>query len=168
MPRVQPVLARALRRTPLLHPDVAHRGGARRPGLKPEQYGPTGSVKDRSAVALVRALHDERPPAPGTAVVESTAGNLALAHLLSAVDCSFLAVIGLKTPPATRRMLAERGARTVVVDEPDGRGGYLLSRLRTVREPCEGNPACRRPDQYENPASPDIHRRTTGRTDRAS
>ncbi|MFF9349422.1 pyridoxal-phosphate dependent enzyme [Streptomyces sp. NPDC014734] len=164
MPPVQSVLARALRRTPLLGLDVAHRGRVRRLGLKLEQHGPTGSVKDRSAVALLRALHAERPLTPGTVVVESTSGNLglALARLLPAVDCSFLAVVDLKTPPATSRMLTDSGARTVVVDEPDGRGGYLLSRLRTVRELCERNPGYRWPNQYENPASPDIHRRTTG------
>ncbi|MFF3732879.1 pyridoxal-phosphate dependent enzyme [Streptomyces sp. NPDC002476] len=77
MTPVRPVLARAIHRTPLLPLDVAHRGRVRRPGLKLEEHGPTGSVKDRSAVALLRALHDERPLAPGTVVVESTSGNLA-------------------------------------------------------------------------------------------
>ncbi|WP_335936148.1 pyridoxal-phosphate dependent enzyme [Streptomyces sp. PTD5-9] len=164
MPPVPSVLARTIRRTPLLLLDVAHRGRVRRLGLKLEEHGPTGSVKDRSAVALLRALHDERPLTPGTVVVESTSGNLglALARLLPAIDCSFLAVVDLKTPHATLRTLTGSGARTIVVDEPDGQGGYLLSRLRTVRELCARNPGYRWPDQYGNQASPDIHRRTTG------
>ncbi|MFJ9680713.1 pyridoxal-phosphate dependent enzyme [Streptomyces sp. NPDC101194] len=164
MPRVEPVLARALRRTPLLHLDVAHRGRTRRLGLKLEERGPTGSVKDRSAVGLLRALHDERPFTAGTVVVESTSGNLglALARLLPSIDCVFLAVVDLKTPHATLRTLTDRGARVVVVDEPDGQGGYLLGRLRRVGELCAQNPRFRWPDQYENRASPDIHRRTTG------
>ncbi|MFD4858020.1 pyridoxal-phosphate dependent enzyme [Streptomyces atratus] len=164
MPRVKPVLARALRKTPLLHLDVAHRGRVRRLGLKLEEHGPTGSVKDRSAVGLLQALHDERPLTPGAVVVESTSGNLglALARLLPSIDCVFLAVVDLKTPHATRTMLTERGARVIVVDEPDGQGGYLLSRLRRVRELCDRNPGYRWPNQYENWASPDIHRRTTG------
>ncbi|MFE7429811.1 pyridoxal-phosphate dependent enzyme [Streptomyces sp. NPDC014735] len=164
MTPVQPVLARAIHRTPLLLLDVAHRGRVRRLGLKLEEHGPTGSVKDRSAVALLRALHDERPLTPGTVVVESTSGNLglALARLLPAIDCVFLAVVDLKTPHTTLRTLTERGARTIVVDEPDGQGGYLLTRLRTVRELCARHPAYRWPNQYENPAAPDMHRRTTG------
>ncbi|MFB6714238.1 pyridoxal-phosphate dependent enzyme [Streptomyces sp. NPDC056358] len=164
MPCVEPVLERALRRTPLLHLDVAHRGRTRRLGLKLEERGPTGSVKDRSAVGLLRALHDERPFTPGTVVVESTSGNLglALARLLPSIDCVFLAVVDLKTPHATRRTLTDRGARVIVVDEPDGQGGYLLSRLRRVGELCAQNPGYRWPNQYENWASPDIHRRTTG------
>lgn len=85
MSRVNPVLARALRTTPLLRLNVAHRGRVRRLGLKLEDHGPTGSVKDRSAVGLLRSLHDERPLVPGTVVVESTSGNLglALARLLA-------------------------------------------------------------------------------------
>ncbi|MFD0339786.1 pyridoxal-phosphate dependent enzyme [Streptomyces sp. NPDC127117] len=164
MSRVNPVVARALRATPLHRPDVAHRGRVRRLGLKPEEHGPTGSVKDRSAVGPLRSLHDERPLTPGTVVVESTSGNLglALARLLPAVGCEFLAVVDLKTPHVTRRSLADSGARVIVVDRPDGPGGHLLSRPRLVRELCADNPGYRWPDQYENWAAPEIHRRTTG------
>ncbi|MFE7353439.1 hypothetical protein ACFU8Q_09585 [Streptomyces sp. NPDC057543] len=88
MPRVELVLAQALRRTPLLHPDVAHRGRVRRPGL--EQHGPTGSVKDRRSVGLLQALHDAPPLTPGM-VVESTSGDLG---------------------PAPARLLRLRGRRT--------------------------------------------------------
>ncbi|MFF2409810.1 pyridoxal-phosphate dependent enzyme [Streptomyces sp. NPDC058092] len=90
-------------------------------------------------MGLLQALRDERPLTPGT-VVESTSGDPgpALARLLPSVDCVFLAVADLKTPHATRGMLTERGARVTAVDEPDGRGGHLLSRLRTVRELCGG------------------------------
>ncbi|MER5744954.1 pyridoxal-phosphate dependent enzyme [Streptomyces sp. NPDC059913] len=164
MSRVNSVLARKIGTTPLYRLDVVHHGQVRRLGLKLESHGPTGSVKDRSALGLLRALHDEKPLAPGTVVVESTSGNLglALARLLPAIDCAFLAVVDPKTPHATRRRLADGGARVIVVDEPDGLGGYLLSRLRRVRELCADNPGYRWPDQYENWAAPDIHRRTTG------
>lgn len=101
---------------------------------------------------------------PGTVVVESTSGNLglAMAHILPAIDCEFLAVVDLKTPPATRQGLAEQGARLIVVDEPDGQGGYLLGRLDVVRRICAENPTYRWPNQYENLASPRVHRNTTG------
>ncbi|MFG2116001.1 pyridoxal-phosphate dependent enzyme [Streptomyces sp. NPDC048718] len=164
MSYVRPLLDRALNRTPLLHLTVAHRGRTRWLALKLEGHGPSGSVKDRSAVGLLRALHDEQPLTPGTVVVESTSGNLglALARLLRAVDCTFLAVVDLKTPPITRHMLEAYGARVLVVDEPDGQGGYLLSRLRTVRELLAQNPGYRWPNQYENWAAPEMHRTTTG------
>ncbi|MFJ3925337.1 pyridoxal-phosphate dependent enzyme [Streptomyces sp. NPDC090022] len=164
MSLVDAVLTKALRTTPLHHLQLAYQGRVQRVGLKLEEHGATGSIKDRTAVGLLRALHEERPLAPGTVVVESTSGNLglAMANLLAAMDCSFIAVVDLKTPLTTRRTLEASGARVVVVDEPDGQGGYLLSRLRTVRRLCERHPEYRWPDQYANPASPAVHRATTG------
>ncbi|MGW1101470.1 pyridoxal-phosphate dependent enzyme [Streptomyces sp. NPDC002540] len=138
MPRVEPVLERALRRTPLLHLDVAHRGRTRRLGLKLEESGPTGSVKDRSAVELLQALHDERPFTPGTVVVESTSGNLglALARLLPSIDCVFLAVVDLKTPHATRRTLtASPAIGSGLPASCDSACGVVVSHRRSASIP---------------------------------
>ncbi|MER6692365.1 pyridoxal-phosphate dependent enzyme [Streptomyces minutiscleroticus] len=155
---------RAAGETPLLHLAVAHRGRVRPVALKLEEHGPSGSVKDRSAAGLLRALHQERPLTPGTVVVESTSGNLglALARLLPALDCSFLAVIDPKTPPATRRILTDNGAQVLMVDKPDGQGGFLLSRLEAVWDTLARHPGHRWPNQYENWAAPAEHRRSTG------
>jgi cysteine synthase len=97
-------------------------------------------------------------------VVESTSGNLgiALARLLIPLGCRLIAVVDPKTPEATRAALAAGGVELRCVTEPGGFGGYLLTRLRTVRELCEANPGYRWPDQYSNPANPFIHQQTTG------
>ncbi|WP_424923052.1 pyridoxal-phosphate dependent enzyme [Actinomadura rubrisoli] len=81
---------------------------------------------------------------------------------LRRIDCHLIAVIDLRTPEATRRRLSELDAEPVMVDDPDERGGYLLSRLREVRRLCSDNPVYRWPNQYGNPANPDVHARTTG------
>lgn len=164
MSNVEEVFRDALRRTPLRHVEVSLHGTTRRLGLKLEQHGPTGSVKDRTAVGLLRQLHHQRALTPGTVIIESTSGNLglAMARMLLSINCSFLAVVDLKTPPPTRRALLANGAQLVVVDEPDGQGGYLLRRLDTVRRLCAENPEYRWPNQYENWASPNIHRASTG------
>ncbi|CAL9422693.1 N-(2-amino-2-carboxyethyl)-L-glutamate synthase [Actinosynnema sp. ALI-1.44] len=132
--------------------------------LKLESHNPTGSVKDRTASGILRAMEREAPLRPGDVVVESTSGNLglALARLLTAKGCRFIAVVDPNTPARTRRLLAEANAELVVVDEPDGRGGYLLTRLRVVRELCERNPGYRWTDQYGNPANPAAHYTETG------
>ncbi|WP_427924032.1 pyridoxal-phosphate dependent enzyme [Streptomyces sp. cg40] len=164
MLRVERVFERALRRTPLGRASLSLQGGTTAFGLKLEEHGAAGSIKARTAVGLLRELHRQQPLVPGTVVVESTSGNLglAMAHILPAIDCEFLAVVDLKTPRATRRTLVEQGARLIVVDEPDGQGGYLLSRLDTVRRICAENPTYRWPNQYENLASPQVHQDTTG------
>ncbi|MEV6978731.1 pyridoxal-phosphate dependent enzyme [Kitasatospora sp. NPDC093806] len=164
MSQIDDVLGERIRRTPLLTAEVEFRKSVRRFALKLEQNGRTGSVKDRTAVGLLRRLHSERPLLPGTVVIESTSGNLglALAGILGALDCRFIAVIDPKTPRTTREALLHSGAEVILVDESDGRGGYLLSRLETVARLCAENPDYRWPDQYGNPASPDIHESTTG------
>lgn len=162
--RVEWAFGEVLRRTPLRRIEISLRGDTVGFGFKWEECGVTGSVKTRTAVGLLSDLHHERPLVPGTVVVESTSGNLGLAmvDILAGIGCGFLAVVDLKTPQATRRALLDRGARLVVVDEPDGQGGYLLSRLDAVRRILDDHPDYRWPNQYENPASPEAHRISTG------
>jgi N-(2-amino-2-carboxyethyl)-L-glutamate synthase len=158
------LLSETIGRTALRHVEARYGGQRVALGLKLEEGGPTGSVKDRTAVGLLRDLHGQHPLTPGTVVVESSSGNLglALARVLRSIDCAFVAVVDPKTPQSTRRALAEGGARVILVDEPDGQGGYLLRRLDMVRRLCADNPGYRWPNQYENWASPRIHRHTPG------
>jgi N-(2-amino-2-carboxyethyl)-L-glutamate synthase len=132
--------------------------------LKLESANPTGSVKDRTALGLIRAMNQIAPLLPSDIVIESTSGNLglALAQTLNQMGCRFIAVTDLNTPEETRQALTEAGADLVVVTEPDGKGGYLLNRLRAVRQLCIENPSYRWSNQYENPANPGIHEELTG------
>jgi cysteine synthase len=132
--------------------------------IKRERCNPTGSVKDRTAVGLLRAMDRTERLRPGTVVVESTSGNLgiALARQLAVLDCALIAVIDPKTPDATRVALSDAGVQLHCVTEPDDFGGYLLTRLRTVAQLCRANPEYRWTNQYDNPANPLIHRETTG------
>lgn len=150
--------------TPVVTVAVTSHGITHRILLKRECHLPTGSIKYRTAVGLLEAMNQISPLGPGTVIVESTSGGLggALAHLLGPLGCEFIAVIDPKTPVATRRVLAAAGARLHCVTQSDGRGGYLYSRLRRVRELCQANPHYRWTDQYNNPANPRIHQETTG------
>lgn len=150
--------------TPTVNLVVRTNSGAHAIRLKIEAFNTTGSVKDRTAAGLIRAMDERSPLRPGDVVVESTSGNLglALANRLTARGCRFVAVVDLNTPVESRRALTAAGAELVVVDEPDGRGGYLLNRLRTVRELCARHPGYRWPDQYTNPANPAVHAQETG------
>jgi cysteine synthase A len=149
--------------TPVSELMVTYRGASHRVLLKHESHSPTGSVKDRTAIGLLRCLDAAKPLVPGTVVVESTSGNLgiALAHHLARLDCHLIAVIDPKTPAATQQILQSSGASLCMVDEPDGLGGYLISRLRTVQELCLRHPDYRWTNQYESFANPGIHEQTT-------
>jgi cysteine synthase len=143
---------------------TAYQGHEHQIRLKHESFNPSGSIKDRTAAGLLMAMDQREPLVPGTVVVESTSGNLGLgmARLLAELECRLVAVIDPKTPPTTREALTAAGADVRFVDSPDGLGGYLLTRLRTVRDVCTANPGYRWSDQYGSYANPWIHQLTTG------
>jgi N-(2-amino-2-carboxyethyl)-L-glutamate synthase len=150
--------------TPAVPLTVSRRADQRTVLAKLEWCNPTGSAKDRTALGIIEAMNRVAPFAPYDVVVESTSGNLGLAmtRLLLQIDCRLVAVVDPNTPERTRTGLAAAGAEVVLVDEPDPFGGYLLTRLRKVQELCDAHPHYRWSNQYENPANPSIHERTTG------
>ncbi len=73
----------------------------------------------------------------------------------------FVGVIDPKTPSEVRSEMLRLGAQLEFVHSVDQGGGYLLSRLKRVRELCARLPDCLWTDQYSNPANPDAHYRST-------
>jgi N-(2-amino-2-carboxyethyl)-L-glutamate synthase len=154
----------AIGRTPLVPVSIRFNDLMSTAQLKLESANPTGSAKDRTAATLLEHMHRERPFTPGDVVVESTSGNLGLAmgRLLNEIGCRLIAVTDPNTAPEMRRLLTASDAEVIVVNEPDGQGGYLLNRLRTVHELCAAHPRYRWSNQYENSANPLAHEQTTG------
>lgn len=157
-------LGSALVRTPTTSVVVEYRGREHHVRLKHESFNASGSIKDRTAAGLLMTMDRQEPLVPGTVVVESTSGNLGLgmARLLAEIDCQLIAVIDPKTPPATRQALTAAGVDVRMVERPDGFGGYLLTRLRMVRELCDSRPGYRWSNQYGSHANPWIHQLSTG------
>ncbi|GAA1422085.1 pyridoxal-phosphate dependent enzyme [Catellatospora coxensis] len=143
--------------TPLVVVRLRVGGRAATLRLKLESFNPCGSMKDRTAVALYDSVADKLDPAVG--IVESTSGNLgvALASLARANRVRFTAVVDPRVPSAALHELRRLDATLVLVDEEDGRGGYLMNRLRRVRELLAEQPALCWTNQYDNPANPRAH-----------
>lgn len=141
--------------------DIALKIGSRwrKVGLKLEAHNPSGSIKYRTACGLITELEASGRLAPGVPLVESTSGNLgvALAFLSQARGYRFTAVTDPKTDPAILEHMRSMGAVVISVTEPDEAGGYLLSRLAMVRRMLAEDQAWVWPNQYENPANPQIH-----------
>jgi N-(2-amino-2-carboxyethyl)-L-glutamate synthase len=135
----------------------------RKVGLKLESHNPSGSIKYRTACGLITSLERSGRLGPGTHVVESTSGNLgvALAWLSQARDYRFTAVTDPKADPVIVEHIRSMGAAVITVTEPDEAGGYLLSRLEMIRRMLADDRALIWPNQYENPANPEIHYRQT-------
>lgn len=150
--------------TPLLN--VALRIGSRwrRIGLKLESYNPSGSIKYRTALGLIEGLEQSEKLKRGGLIIESTSGNLgvSLALLSQERGYRFIAVTDPKTDPAVLELIQRLGAQVIRVTEPDTAGGYLLSRLATVRNFLASHPEAIWPNQYENPSNPAAHYHGTG------
>lgn len=159
-----PVPGGAPTQTPMARFDLVIGGGRRGIHLKLERENPGGSVKDRTARSLISDLERRGLLAPDSVLVESTSGNLgvSLARIARARGLRFVAVVDPGASAESVRRMRSQGATVEVVEDRDRAGGYLLSRLRRVRELCESSARFVWPDQYQNPANPLAHELGTG------
>ncbi|WP_413470767.1 pyridoxal-phosphate dependent enzyme [Streptomyces sp. C8S0] len=125
----------------------------------------TGSAKDRAAIWILREAMRRGEITRSTTVVESSSGNfaLALASFLNELDVPFVPVLDPNVNAATERTLRQLCARVEKVTEPDGTGGYLLSRLARVTELRAELPDVYWPNQYSNPDGARGHYELTAR-----
>ncbi|MFL6161980.1 MAG: pyridoxal-phosphate dependent enzyme [Jatrophihabitantaceae bacterium] len=146
--------------TPLIDIPLMVAGVPRLLRLKAEWSNPCGSIKDRTATALLATVVDRLDPRAG--VIESTSGNLGLALAAGCAELGvpFTAVVDPRASNWLVNRMHDLGAIIVHSDVADQAGGYLLSRIATVRAMCLENPGLVWTNQYENEANPRAHERT--------
>ncbi|MFX3634235.1 MAG: 2,3-diaminopropionate biosynthesis protein SbnA [Candidatus Pristimantibacillus sp.] len=131
---------------------------------KLEMLNPGGSIKDRPARSMLQAAMDDGRVHPGSVVVESSSGNLAigLAQLCNAIGATFICVIDPRTTDANRRILQAYGARLDLVKKPDSvTGEYVPARLARVKHWLRKLPNAYWPNQYANSYNALAHQHTT-------
>jgi cysteine synthase A len=127
---------------------------------KLEAYNPAGSVKDRIGVAMIEAAEAEGLIEPGrNTIVESTSGNtgIALAFVCAAKGYDLVITMPQGMSREREKLLRLYGAEVVWVESMGGMNEAVEEARRICRE--RGN--CHVPNQFANPANPEIHRRTT-------
>ncbi len=126
---------------------------------KLEFFNPIASVKDRIGVAMLEALEEGGLIAPGGTLIEPTSGNtgIALAFVAAARGYRLILVMPDSMSIERRKMLALLGAELELTPASLGMKGAIAR----AEELAASIPGAVIPQQFRNPANPDIHRRTT-------
>ena len=145
--------------TPLVKLNRVTAGAGATVVTKLEFFNPGHSVKDRIAVAMLDAAQAAGQLGPDTVVLEPTSGNtgigLAMACAARGIKCAFVMP---ETMSRERKLLLKAyGAELILTPGPEGMGGAIAK----AKALAESDPKYFIPQQFENPANPEIHRQTT-------
>ncbi len=126
---------------------------------KLEFRNPAGSVKDRIGLAMIEAAERQGLIHSDTLIVEPTSGNtgIALAFVCAAKKYRILLTMPETMSVERRKLLKHLGAQLVLTPGTEGMKGAI----KMAREILAENPKAYMPDQFGNPANPEIHRKTT-------
>ncbi len=126
---------------------------------KLEFQNPLGSVKDRIGMSMIQAAEEQGLIQKGTLIVEPTSGNtgIALAFICAAKKYPLVLTMPETMSIERRKLLKHLGAELVLTAGSKGMKGAIQKAVEIVSE----NPKAFMPNQFENPANPQIHRMTT-------
>ena len=126
---------------------------------KLEFFNPIASVKDRIGVAMIEALEQAGKIGPETVLVEPTSGNTGIALAFVAAQRGYRLILVMPETMSLerRKMLAFLGAELVLTPGPEGMRGAVARANELVAQ----NPNAIMPQQFNNPANPAVHKRTT-------
>jgi len=132
--------------------------------LKLEQFNPGGSIKDRTALAMIQEAESQGVLRPSMRIIESSSGNTAIGLAMLGVERNYrvTAICDRHLPLTKRARLFALGADIVFLPEtPQGMDTVEL-RIEVANQLADRIPNAISLGQYSNPANPEIHYRTTG------
>ncbi len=146
-------------RTPLIKLNRVAAGLRATIALKAEFKNPLGSVKDRIGRAMIEAAEASGTLKPGGHIIEPTSGNtgIALAFVAAAKGHPLTLTMPESMSLERRTLLALLGANLVLTPAKDGMKGAI----RKAEELLAATPGAWMPQQFSNPANPEVHRKTT-------
>lgn len=147
--------------TPLVRLNRVIPHGAAQVLGKLESANPGGSVKDRIALAMIDEAERSGRLSAGSTIVEPTSGNTGIGLALVAAVKGYRLILTMPEDMSLerRRLLERYGAELILTPAIEGMTGAVFAANQLVAK----NPAYFMPQQFENPANPEVHERTTAR-----
>src|SRR5512139_1996925 len=159
MPQIHADVTGTIGRTPLVRLTRVSRGLPATVLAKLEFKNPLGSVKDRIGLAMIEAAERVGSLNPETVIVEPTSGNtgIALAFVCAVRNYRLILTMPETMSMERRKLLTHLGAEIVLTPGSEGMKGAISRALEIVLQHSNAY----MPDQFRNPANPEVHRRTT-------
>jgi cysteine synthase A len=145
--------------TPLVRLERLTPAGSAEIVAKLESMNPAGSVKDRISLAMIEDAERSGALKPGATIVEPTSGNtgIGLAMVAAVKGYKILLTMPDDMSGERRKLLQRYGAELVLTPAIEGMTGAVFAAEELVKK----NPDYFMPQQFNNPANPEVHRRTT-------
>ncbi|MFC4334320.1 2,3-diaminopropionate biosynthesis protein SbnA [Salininema proteolyticum] len=133
--------------------------------LKLEGLNPAGSIKAKTAAALLHDAERTGRLTPGKKIIESSSGNLgiALSIACAAKGYPLTIVTDANAQPSALNTMAALGTRLTVIEHPDPAGGFLHQRIDHIHKALHNDPDLIWLNQYANPANTRAHTDTTAK-----
>src|SRR5690349_23702305 len=158
-PRIAENITELVGCTPMLHLHRMVPAGAADVYAKLEYLNPGGSIKDRAAIGMIKKAEAEGRLKPGGTIVEATAGNTGIGLALIGVNKGYRVVVCVPEKFAEEKVKVMRALGAEVIRTPDGDG--MQGAIAKAKELAAKIPGSFTALQFENPANPDFHQKTT-------
>ncbi|MFA6601274.1 MAG: 2,3-diaminopropionate biosynthesis protein SbnA [Candidatus Paceibacterota bacterium] len=132
--------------------------------IKLEGENPTGSIKDRAASFILRKIVSNREINKNTIILESSSGNfgISLSEFCKKIGLKFYCVIDKNISPENEEIIHKSAGKVFKISEADENGGYLLNRIRKIKELQKKIPNSYWVNQYANPYNAAAYYETLG------
>jgi cysteine synthase len=154
-------ICQVIGRTPIVRLNRIPKHGWAELLVKLESLNPGGSVKDRIGLSMIEKAEQEGRLKPGGTIVEPTSGNTGIGLAMVAAAKGYRVILTMPEDMSQERMnlLKAYGAQLVLTPREQFMQGAINAAEKIIRE----HPDYVMPQQFRNPANPDIHRRTTAK-----